>query len=628
MALQYGMENNSSIEYFSKSIKSKGHTPIYKMHRYYARRPHNLFNELIYYYSAPGDVIYDPFSGGGVTLVEGLTLDRRVISSDINPVACFVQEGQVSNVSIDRFSEICVKINAKVNSVVGEYYTTACDTCSKPADIRWTELAYTCDCPSCGVSTSLLDDFKKYNKDGKPINGTYICTNCHNEFKSADVIRKSSVLREIIYRCENCGNRLTKRPSLEDVSKFQHFHDQYDKLITEYNLFIPDNKIPKYWDRQQEDCLHQKGFLKFSDLFTKRNLVTSALYFHFLEEEQSNLSENEHKIVLFTISSLLRYTNSMTFSTESWMDGRPVAWAKHAYWTPNQYVETNPIEYFRNRIKAIASGLKDKHARFELKIPSNTVADVLDRNADYMINLGNSSLLNIPNNSIDLVITDPPYGSNVQYGELTTFWAVWLQEYIDIDVFGWELSEAVVHRKTKKHSYNKSFKEYEILLNNIFSQCFNVLKPNGLLVFTFNNKNMKAWYAVIKAVLDAGFSIDPAGVFYQEQIHAYRDTAHNRFSGTPKGDFIYTFHKGGPQYSYETIDSDFNSYLDKVDQHHSVFIKTHPHNDIDYILKLYSISIPWTIKQIHDGCTINEITNMFNSYKNRLRAFNKAANHE
>lgn len=93
--------------------------------------------------------------------------------------------------------------------------------------------------------------------------------------------------------------------------------------------------------------------------------------------------------------------------------------------------------------------------------------------------------------------------------------------------------EVVVHRKQdQKVGYSKSFDDYRAGLTSVYRECYRVLKENGILVFTFNNKNPDAWFSVIKAALDAGFDLDPEGITYQEQIEAYRNTAHLRFDGT------------------------------------------------------------------------------------------------
>ena len=65
-----------------------------------------------------------------------------------------------------------------------------------------------------------------------------------------------------------------------------------------------------------------------------------------------------------------------------------------------------------------------------------------------MILTQSSSELPIGDESVDVVITDPPYGSNVQYGELSSFWNVWYKEYKGLDDFIYNDEEAVANRKS------------------------------------------------------------------------------------------------------------------------------------------------------------------------------------
>ena len=50
-------------------------------------------------FSKPGDVVLDPFMGGGTTLVEALSLGRRALGTDINPLAAFVAEVKTTPLS-------------------------------------------------------------------------------------------------------------------------------------------------------------------------------------------------------------------------------------------------------------------------------------------------------------------------------------------------------------------------------------------------------------------------------------------------------------------------------------------------------------------------------------------------
>ncbi len=62
----------------------------HNFYRYPARFSPFFVREVIRHYSRPGDVILDPFMGGGTAIVEALALGRKVIGVDLNTLAHFV----------------------------------------------------------------------------------------------------------------------------------------------------------------------------------------------------------------------------------------------------------------------------------------------------------------------------------------------------------------------------------------------------------------------------------------------------------------------------------------------------------------------------------------------------------
>jgi DNA methylase len=52
--------------------------------------PHTFVRQHLFTLTRPGDVILDPFSGRGTTLLESLLLDRKALAVDINAVAACV----------------------------------------------------------------------------------------------------------------------------------------------------------------------------------------------------------------------------------------------------------------------------------------------------------------------------------------------------------------------------------------------------------------------------------------------------------------------------------------------------------------------------------------------------------
>ena len=65
-------------------VNARPHTNVYKMHRYYARRPWNVFEHLILHYTEPGDIILDPFFGSGTTGQVAESVGRQWIGCEIN----------------------------------------------------------------------------------------------------------------------------------------------------------------------------------------------------------------------------------------------------------------------------------------------------------------------------------------------------------------------------------------------------------------------------------------------------------------------------------------------------------------------------------------------------------------
>ncbi len=88
------------------------HHRLHALCPYFAMFPPAFARENIRRHTKPGDVVLDPFSGRGTTLLEALLEGRRALAADINPVAYCVTAAKVSPPGlafvldvIDRFEE-------------------------------------------------------------------------------------------------------------------------------------------------------------------------------------------------------------------------------------------------------------------------------------------------------------------------------------------------------------------------------------------------------------------------------------------------------------------------------------------------------------------------------------------
>ena len=68
----------------------------HSFYKYPARFAPAFARQIILAFSKPGDLVFDPFMGGGTTLVEACALGRRALGTDINSLAVFLAETKTS----------------------------------------------------------------------------------------------------------------------------------------------------------------------------------------------------------------------------------------------------------------------------------------------------------------------------------------------------------------------------------------------------------------------------------------------------------------------------------------------------------------------------------------------------
>jgi len=159
--------------------------------------------------------------------------------------------------------------------------------------------------------------------------------------------------------------------------------------------------------------------------------------------------------------------------------------------------------------------------------------DIRAGDSTCLIATGSATSLPLPDESIDAVITDPPYGDNVNYAELSDYWTIWHSGTLI------PKDEEIIINQTQA----KGLKDYESMLEEAFRECYRVLKRGRPLVVTFNSKDLNVIASFVMATARAGFNLHPEGLVYQPPIHAYLTTFHAMQIGALVGDFVFTFVK-------------------------------------------------------------------------------------
>lgn len=120
-----------------------------------------------------------------------------------------------------------------------------------------------------------------------------------------------------------------------------------------------------------------------------------------------------------------------------------------------------------------------------------------------------TDLAGIPDGTYDLVVTDPPFGGLLHYSELADFFYVWLRLALRDrypELFAAEQTpkslEAVANRARQPDAPDAF---YQRLLTACWREAQRILKPGGLLAFTFHHSEDAPWVAVLESLFDAGF---------------------------------------------------------------------------------------------------------------------------
>lgn len=494
-------------EPFAADVSEGKSDPVYNAHTYHTKVPYKAIMHYILHYTNPGDIIYDGFSGTGMTglagymcgskkVVESLGYkvsedgriinneneiyigERKSILSDLSPVASYIASNYNSPNDSFEFKKNANKILSKVKEKYDWMYVTnhlINDECQNGEKIQgtinyfvWSDVFV---CPHC--SNEIVFWKTAVDKDTGKVRDIFSCQNCGAELKKKGLEKALVTNFDRITESSNTSAKIVPVLINYTVGKkrYEKEPDENDLNIIkkinelEVDYWVPNERMCEGKESRRNDKI---GVTHVHQFYTKRNLIIfSSLY--------KEAKEFNSKSIMFWLNSL-EHGISRRVKHGNW--SFPMSVLSGTLYIPSLSRENNPFYFYENKL--------EKQYKIFKEI----------ENTKNVVTTNSSTNQLIRENSIDYIFVDPPFGSNLMYSELNYIWESWLKVKTNIE------DEAIVNSTT-----GKNINSYKNLLESCFNEFFKVLKPGRWLTVEFSNSQASVWNAIQEAIQKSGFVV-------------------------------------------------------------------------------------------------------------------------
>ncbi|MFF7600701.1 DNA methyltransferase [Streptomyces mirabilis] len=506
-----------------------------------------------------GLVVCDPFAGSGTTLAEAAKLGAKVIGRDINPVATLVQRQALASWDLAHLESAYKQVEARVRRDIDEVHR---DKHGRTVLYYfWVALA---QCPQCPTSSPPVELFSRYvfaqhAYPKKYPNSKATCPRCH----AVEIV---NVLTDQQVECGSCGqvssltgpvNRATmtchqghvskvldslgdqppkmrmyaKQVLANDGSRQYEPIDEFDialyerteKLLAEQgsNLVLPAGALDDGYNTRQAIRWNYREWKQF---FNARQLYSMGLLGAAIRDLDPS-PEREALAALF--SGVLEFNNLFCS-----FKGEGTGAVRHMFSNHVLKPERTPLEahpwgtpassgafstLYQSRILRAWEYKQQPHDLvpvdgkpervFGLSVPLSlrlgNAEDLEQQRSSAYVRFGSSASFDLADESVDLVITDPPFMDNVHYSELADFFHAWLRQVRPFE--GYPTTVGTTRNPEEVQSANPG--DFGRAIAAVWKECARILKPSGLLAFTFHQARIAGWVELVRALEAAGLVI-------------------------------------------------------------------------------------------------------------------------
>jgi len=542
-------EDNYHREPFASNVLEGKNDPVYNVHGYHTKVPYKAIMRYILHYTNPNDIIYDGFSGTGMTGVaaercgikeeieelgyeviddniisDGKIISklgkRRVILNDLSPSAYLISYNLNNMTNKKEFLEEVNNVLEKVKEECSWMYKTE-HASNIDGNINYCIYSDVFICPNCSEEIIYWD--VAVSIEEKKIYSNFNCKFCNTYLKKDQLERAweykfdpalgkiVKIAKQVIVNINySLGNkRFEKKPDEKDLNIIRKIEE------LDFLDWYPIERMPEGDESRRNDRM---GITHVHHFFTKRNLITLASFYKYARKSKyfSNL------IFIFQAAVLRSSkTNRFRFGGTGGLSG--------TLYIPSLIFERNVISLLEKKLDDFK------------KVLINNKSEI---NAVVFVQ-STTEGINLKENSIDYIFTDPPFGSNLMYSELNFLWEAWLKLITN------NKNEAIIN-----NTQGKNVQLYQDLMEKSFKQYYRLLKPGRWITVEFSNSKASVWNALQEALQRAGFIIANVSALDKKQGSFKAVTT----TTAVKQDLVISAYKPS-----ETMKNAFNNKLNIID---------------------------------------------------------------